>query len=340
MSRDPQVDELLAPLREGASEQAGRPEIDRERVLERMSAVAEREPLERSRRRRRIAVLAVAAGLAATVGAARLRTATTSVVTAHRPLVVTAIGGEVTVHGPRAMDILAGESATIAPEGDLTTAPHAEARIKAESGVELDVLESTHVALAELEASSSAVRLFAGTLRCHVPPLAPKQTFSVVTSDLRVVVHGTVFSVQVPLDGATSGTTVRVDEGTVVVQHASGEVSLTAPAAWTNRSTESPPTTPETAQPFVKGANETPPKEPTATGGRLRRGSEPPLPAPGTLDQETRLLRSGLARERNGDLAGAAASFELLLSRYPRSPLEPDARAALARVRTRQGQLP
>jgi len=54
---------------------------------------------------------------------------------------------------------------------------------------------------------------------------------------------------------------------------------------------------------------------------------------PGTLDEENRLFQSGLAAERGGDERAAAESFELLLSRNPRSPLAADARAALARVR-------
>jgi TolA-binding protein len=72
----------------------------------------------------------------------------------------------------------------------------------------------------------------------------------------------------------------------------------------------------------------------------IRRAPESPGPSQGTLDEETRLLRSGLAAERNGDLGGAAAAFEQLLSRYPQSPLVPDARTALRRVKARHGEQP
>jgi hypothetical protein len=44
MSRDPRVDELLAPLREDASEPGRLVEIDRDRVLARMSAAAKSAP--------------------------------------------------------------------------------------------------------------------------------------------------------------------------------------------------------------------------------------------------------------------------------------------------------
>jgi TolA-binding protein len=73
-----------------------------------------------------------------------------------------------------------------------------------------------------------------------------------------------------------------------------------------------------------------------APKGQNRRSPDKPGPIAGTLDEETRLLRSGLAAERSGDLAGAAASFEQLLSRHPQSPLAPEARAALARVKARR----
>jgi TolA-binding protein len=53
----------------------------------------------------------------------------------------------------------------------------------------------------------------------------------------------------------------------------------------------------------------------------------------GTLDDATSLLQLGIAKERKGDLRGAATAFESLLSKYPESPLAHDARAALSRVR-------
>jgi TolA-binding protein len=56
-------------------------------------------------------------------------------------------------------------------------------------------------------------------------------------------------------------------------------------------------------------------------------------PPASTLDEESRLLRLGLAAERQGHGAEAISFFEQLLSRYPRSPLAPDAREALLRVK-------
>jgi hypothetical protein len=55
-------------------------------------------------------------------------------------------------------------------------------------------------------------------------------------------------------------------------------------------------------------------------------------PAP-TLGLEAQLLRQGLTAERQGRFPDSIAALTQLITRYPHSPLVPDARAALARVR-------
>jgi FecR protein len=331
MNRDPHVDELLAPLRDEGPELSDRPvEIDRDRVLARMRDAAASVPLERARRTRRLAMLTFAAGFAVILGALAARRATQSA-----GLEVAAVSGDVTLQGSSARSIAAGESAGLAPEGELTTASRGEARIHVAGGLELDVFESTRLALADLAPASSSLRLRAGGVRCHVPRLAPKQTFSVVTPDATITVHGTVFSVEVRPDGSATTTTVRVDEGVVVVHWATGEIELTASQSWTNRPAA---VSPAAGTPAPEPAADKPAK--ALPRGTPRRPPENAASSPGTLDQETRLLRSGLAAERNGDLAGAASSFEQLLSRYPQSPLVPDARAALDRVKARHGEPP
>ncbi|HEX9296570.1 MAG TPA: FecR domain-containing protein [Polyangiaceae bacterium] len=335
MSDEPRVEDLLAPLREPSPERSGRcSAVDRDRIVARMSAVAKSLPLERARRRRNFAIAAIAAAFAVTLGAAALR------VFPDRPLGVTVVAGEVRLVGPATRGLAPGETARLSAEGDLTTSAHAEARLLTENGIDIEMFENTRLGLADLQPRSDTLHIDAGAVRCHVPRLAPKQTFSVVTPDAQVVVHGTVFRVDVRHEGTASRTSVRVEEGEVVVRHATGEVTLRASESWTHdgmaeAGTASPPVDAEANQ------NGEPPKASASprTGGR--RAPEISQPSPGTLDQETRLLRSALAAERSGDFAGAAASLELLVSRYPQSPLLPDARAALARVRMRRGgQIP
>jgi hypothetical protein len=76
-----------------------------------------------------------------------------------------------------------------------------------------------------------------------------------------------------------------------------------------------------------------PPPPPVAKTARsiVRAPRGPEVPA-GTLDEEARLLRAGLAAERGGHPAEAIAAFRELLTKHPRSPLASDARDALARV--------
>src|SRR5258705_550404 len=107
----------------------------------------------------------------------------------------------------------------------------------------------------ELPGASSSVRLFGGRVRCKVPHLAPSATFSVVTSDVRVVVHGPVFSVEASREGIV---TVRVDEGVVSVHYATGDVTLTASQSWSNQRAPEPAT--PVLQPVAKDPREASPK--------------------------------------------------------------------------------
>src|SRR5579859_2532145 len=325
MNRDGRVDELLAPMRGDLPDAQGAPAIDRERIVARMMDVAKSEP---RASRRWVVVFAVAAAFAVGFGAMRW---------ARKPaptegaLAIAAVAGEVTWRGAGARAISPGQSANVQAEGSVTTASSGEAHVRSPSGLEVDLFGDTHVGLDALRGSSQSLRLFGGKVRCRVPHLAASETFSVETSDVRVIVHGTVFSVEASRDGAI---TVRVDEGVVSVHHPGGDVTLKASESWTNARPSEP--TNVAAEPTVQEGREAPPK---ASISSTRKPSEPSAPAT-TLDEETRLVRSGLAAERSGDLARAASAFDQLLSRFPQSPLAPDARAALARVRSHQRSTP
>jgi hypothetical protein len=329
MNRDPQIDELLAPLRDDGAERIDRPvRVDRDRVLVGM-AQAGRIARSEGGRARRFAMLAAAAGFALIVGAAAMiATRSTSA-----SVDVVAVNGNVTLHGRTTQSLEKGAFVHVSPNGDLTTAAQSEARIQTESGLDVAVFESSRVELDELSTSAKTLRLGRGAVRCRVPRLAPREKFSVVTPDATVVVHGTVFSVEVRAEGEATRTTVHVAEGIVVVMHAGREIELKASESWTNQPAPEPPPLPVAAESSERTIGEASPKP--APKGQNRRPSEKPGPSPGTLDEETRLLRSGLAAERSGDLAGAASSFEQLLSHHPQSPLAPEARAALTRVKAR-----
>jgi hypothetical protein len=310
------VDDLLSPLRE---DEAGAREplplsIDRGRVVARMMTVAKDAP--RERMQRRLALFSSAAVVVLALGVVRwTRHAPVSEVSNDRVVALLSLGGEVTWRGPSAMRLAPGQSATIDAAGDVTTASSGSARLRSSRGVEIELETDTHVGLDEFRGHEASLRLFAGKVWCRVPQLGQRDTFSVVTKEVHVEVRGAVFTIDTSGDGIIS---VRVDEGVVVVKASTGDVTLTASQSWTNQHPVAPP----------PRASQTDP--PRLTGASPR----------GTLDRETRLLRAGLAAERSGDLTGATTSLDRLLARFPQSPLAPDARAALARVRSRQRAAP
>ncbi len=327
MITDPKLAELLAPLTEPEDDLASRRlQVDREKIVSRMVEVS-LAPEERFGSRARIAAaLALAAGFAlAAWGGARLwRPAVPS---AGAGIEVVALRGSVTgVQGAKSSGLSVGAPTRLSPEGTLETSQGAEARIKTNAGMEIDLLENTKVSLGELGAASasSALRLEHGRVRCVIPH-QPGRTFSVVTAAARVVDVGTIFSVSVEPTDVGPKTVVHVEEGEVLVQYPGGQSRLTASQSWVS-GTE--PTKPVTAvAPADIAVDELPAKQSSQRNLVKRR--------PDTLAAEAKLLRGGLASEQKGDLRGAVAAFDALVTRYPDSQLAPDAKAALARVKGR-----
>jgi TolA-binding protein len=141
---------------------------------------------------------------------------------------------------------------------------------------------------------------------------------------------------------------VRVAEGLVEVRSAKGVVFVGGGKQWgcaqepapSARASTANATTSATATPTVTtapppSAAPLPParaaKAPAIAHRTVAR-ARPPAPA-GTLDEENRLLESALSAERAGDLRQARKLFAQLLTRHPNSPLIPEARLGLARVR-------
>ena len=305
---EPDVKQLLSPLTEQEVDgSARRFQVDREKMIARMVEVSLAPDERFSSRARWAAVLALAAGFAlAAWGGAHWLTP----------------GGQAGLPGVEVV-VMRGQVTPLNADGVLETSTGAEARIKAR-GLELDLQENTKVSLKELGASatSSAVRLDRGRVRCVIPH-RPGREFAVVTADARVVDIGTIFSVSVQPSPTGNKTLVQVEEGEVIVHHAGGQSRVTAAQSWTSRAAEpAPAASPPTS------ASEPPPDETPSKSAPPRRPRE-------TLETETQLLRSALASEQKGDLPAARKALESLVARYPESPLAPDAKAALSRVKRR-----
>jgi hypothetical protein len=345
MNDEEKVRELFAPMK--AIDVDGRRfKLDREQVIAALLRAPQAVAAARAARSRHFAIAAIAAGFAAIVGggswlalSTRSGGATPSAATTSRNSIVgqpteqlriSEVSGQVTrQQGALKLAMAPGDAETVSASGELFTAERSEASVTTSDGLELKLFENTRVALADLGSTkSSSLHLTGGSVRCRVPHLAQGLHFSVVTLDAIVIVHGTVFRVTVGGVAGATQTCVQVEEGVVSVQRGAKEERLTSgqstgcdlpiAGSLTNSGAASPPEV--TSNP----AQLPTPRPNTSSIPRARAG---------TLDEENRLFQAGLSSERRGDTGAAATSFQLLLSRYPQSPLAADARAALSRVR-------
>ena len=330
-----EVRRLLAPLRDRpVSVDPERLAVRRARVVAALQRDARSLSSERTRRIRRRAVfgaLAAAAALSLAAGAFRLSRPNR---VANAPS-ITFVGsvGETVLHQAGAERALHPGDILRADPGELETARVGSAELVTPAGLSLRLGSATQLSLgALLRRTSSQVALRQGIVTCSVPHLQEGRRFSVETPDARVVVHGTVFSVRVD-NTRTSGekTCVEVTDGVVFVQHGSSETALNAGDSWGCEPRANSPTTTATATATEPVASIAPNDGALKDSHGAARGL--PRPASGsTLVEEANLFQAALAAERLGQRARAANLLERLLSKYPSSPLVPEAGRALTRV--------
>ncbi len=205
--------------------------------------------------------------------------------------------------------------ASVRETGEIVAGDDNEARVSTPDGVQVELAPATRVRVTARERGRARppLHLVSGAINCRVPPLGRDDSFSVMTPTAQVIVHGTVFSVQV--DGPGSKTCVRVERGLVEVRHRDGTTYLGTDSRW-----------------GCEGeAKATAAKAPEPTANDAPRAR--PQRASGTLAQEIELLSTALSAEQKQDRERARELFAELLGRYPNSPLVPEARAGLARSR-------
>lgn len=326
---------LLAPLRERPhSVDSARAESRRARVVPQLQQhlllIASRR-----RRVRRLQYAGVAlAALVACVGVVLLGVVRREAAPAFSE--IRAVQGRL-VHTVSGQDhtVLAGDRLVVPVDGELRTDDTSGASLETESGLRMDLEASSEVSLSHMSGSKEhRVELHGGQLACAVPKLEAGSSFSVVTPNARVVVHGTKFTVRVdsPQAGVTR-TCVRVREGLVAVHHAAGKAMLHAGESW--GCPEAPVVAPRNDVAPHIAVNDAPPDKKVK---RVRSSAPAAMAEPaspereGTLAKETALLQEALAAEHGGRRDAAMAALTKLLSTYPESPLLPEARAALKRV--------
>ena len=299
---------------------------------------------------RRAAVLAVAALPLLAVGGYRL--AKHEPGSAHSALATTPPLELSVEHGPV---LLAHGSADerpvrsaerLAPGDHVHTGRDGRARVRMHSGTSIEVSPVTELSLGAEVAGwrSESVGLDLGRVDVSVPKLPPGAGFSVVTPDTRVEVHGTHFTVIVePGPDGKLVTRVGVRDGKVLVESQGSRATLVGGAHWSSHKR------PDSAKPAstVPPAS-TPPAAP-AQGKPARQKAAPPVKSAGasetphatavsSLAQQNRLFQAAMDARRSGDDRRALALLDQLISRYPGSPLEQDARVERFRTLKRLGR--
>lgn len=325
-----EVRRLLAVLRERPhSVDPERTLARRERALPALQAHVKHVAERRARRvRRRFFAFAAAAAVfafALGMGFTRYQDARQS-----EAALLAVSGHLVHLEGGALRSVVAGDRLALPLGGELRADRDAPATLETNEGLEMRLEGGSRLLLGGMSnaAAERSVELEEGQIRCAVPKLARGSHFAVVTPNAKVVVHGTRFTVRVdsPSAGVTR-TCVRVSEGVVAVHHSAGEATLRAGDEWGCR--------PESREPpkadVVVSETKVGPSPRPSRRGAMRAPAQDEREV-GTLAEETTLLQTALAAERKGQRAAATTALMRLLSRYPDSPLAPEARTVLERV--------
>jgi len=202
--------------------------------------------------------------------------------------------------GPRAL-----APSMVVPTGlPLALAAGAETELALDRGTIVHVVGPAHVALGGT-ARAVAIRLEDGAITAAVAHRRPGESFQVVTSDVRVEVRGTRFSVT----KGGAGSAVRVDEGKVLVQFSDGRTQFVSAG---ESATSAPPSE---APPAPRTTAAVPPLELEGPPARL-----------GTCSTALRACRDTTASVRSTMRGGEPGRALRLLAERGRPTLELDPR--------------
>ena len=325
------------------AEDAATLERRKRRVVEataRAIALAAKEGERRQRWERIAGGVAAAAAVAVGVGVwrARARVHEASTVSAPVALGEPLVGALHRTHDGEDLPASAAQSPLGAGD-EVTTEPKGRAQVVLTDGVAMTLESNTQIRLPDASKDGAAttrevVGLRSGAVSVRVPPMPAGHTFSVKTPDAEVTVHGTAFTVEVaPADegqagggGATASTRVRVSTGVVSVASGGHESFLTAGMEWSSRPTvaaKAIETTHVAAASNPRVENTGAPK--TAPHPSHHEDPVGPPAPKSRLGDENQLLSSAIAASRSGNYAGAVATLNDLLRRFPSTTLAQEA---------------
>jgi ferric-dicitrate binding protein FerR (iron transport regulator) len=178
------------------------------------------------------------------------------------------------------------------------------------------------------------LRLGSGAVEVHVAKLKAAERFVIATPDAEVEVRGTRFRVAIVpgVDGCGRGTVTRVSvtEGVVVVRSFGGQSRVEAGSRWPGDCAERPVSTAPAAGPAPALRAEA--KRPVAPRAAAVREPAPVDVPASTLATENDLFGAALKAEGAGDRREAVHLLEVLLARFPQSPLKESALVERARL--------
>jgi ferric-dicitrate binding protein FerR (iron transport regulator) len=176
------------------------------------------------------------------------------------------------------------------------------------------------------------LRLGGGSVEVHVAKLKAAERFVISTPDAEVEVRGTRFRVAVvpAADDCGRGTLTRVSviEGVVMVRSSGRESRVEAGRRWPSDCAERPGLIAReaTAIPWTGPTRQVLPR------ATVVRAATPAGASVSTLATENDLFGAALKAERAGDEREATQLLDLLLARFPASPLRESAGVERARI--------
>ncbi len=346
-----------------------RSQARREQVVARLESLHEKldERKQRSQRRtRRIAVLAVAAAPLLAAGgywlarhsgtparapvAQRQAAPAAASQAAGAPARVSVRSGSVLLARGLVAERPVQHAAPLAQGDRIYTGHDGRARVQLHSGTDVEMAPVTQITMGAETAGwrSESVDLERGRVDVSVPTLPAGGSFSVITPDASVEVHGTHFTVIYEPDASgTPRTLVDVRDGKALVRSHGAQTLLESGAHWSSAPGTAAAQTSATTRPGTApgaGGAAKPTVSSAAAGSRaptVKPAGGTKLPAvtsASSLAEQNRLFQSAMDARRRGDDARALSLLGQLLGRYPGSPLEQDARVERFRALKRLGK--
>ena len=227
-------------------------------------------------------------------------------------------------------------TATLRLTDVLQTSARSSAAVATTQGVAVQVQAATRVRFEPTSGGPGHERLglVFGRIDVDVPEDGRQREFTVQTPQATVIVHGTRFTVEVARSQPDRElqTTVRVERGRVEVRGRRGTAMLAAGTSWSSRDQSQPAVrAPALPQP---AASTQLPEQPLVVAGASRA----PSAVPSSLAQQNAIYARAMQAKQRGDDDRVLRELDILMQRYPDSPLAPDARVERFRALKRLGR--